>query len=198
MTLISGCGPATDTRFETVASQLSTPLTNDSQTKPVEVTETSDINSATTNATAIVTPTVEKTIVLQEDTVNVENAITEVNTNSSTKSLKQNEETEEVSDNTNQKQLNTSIDPANTATSEPVSPSTITEELPETTHNTESSIPVAPTEPVVIQPTPPSPSKLAWPEAPDFSLPSAQGTQVELSSYKGDKNTILVFYRAYW
>ena len=37
-----------------------------------------------------------------------------------------------------------------------------------------------------------------WPKAPDFSLPSARGNQVELGSYVGQKNIILVFYRAYW
>ena len=37
-----------------------------------------------------------------------------------------------------------------------------------------------------------------WPKAPDFSLPSAGGSQIALESYIGEKNTILVFYRAYW
>ncbi|MEC9308381.1 MAG: hypothetical protein VX966_02610 [Chloroflexota bacterium] len=37
-----------------------------------------------------------------------------------------------------------------------------------------------------------------WPKAPDFSLPSAGGSQIALESHIGEKNTILVFYRAYW
>ena len=55
----------------------------------------------------------------------------------------------------------------------------------------ELPIPTAtPTEPPV--PTP------EWLKAPDFSLPSAGGSQIALESYIGEKNTILVFYRAYW
>ena len=34
--------------------------------------------------------------------------------------------------------------------------------------------------------------------APDFTLPNAQGGEVTLSGYRGDKNVVLVFYRAFW
>ena len=38
------------------------------------------------------------------------------------------------------------------------------------------------------------------PTAPDFTLPAAnQGsTEISLSSFQGDKDVVLVFYRAYW
>ena len=34
--------------------------------------------------------------------------------------------------------------------------------------------------------------------APDFTLESKDGDLVMLSSYKGKKNVLLVFYRGYW
>ena len=36
-------------------------------------------------------------------------------------------------------------------------------------------------------------------EAPDFSLPVANGAgKITLSDYRGDKNVVLVFYRGYF
>jgi peroxiredoxin len=32
----------------------------------------------------------------------------------------------------------------------------------------------------------------------DFTLPNANGGQVTLSQYLGQKNIVLVFYRAFW
>jgi cytochrome oxidase Cu insertion factor (SCO1/SenC/PrrC family) len=34
--------------------------------------------------------------------------------------------------------------------------------------------------------------------APDFTLPDARGQAVTLSSFKGQKAVVLVFYRGYW
>jgi cytochrome oxidase Cu insertion factor (SCO1/SenC/PrrC family) len=34
--------------------------------------------------------------------------------------------------------------------------------------------------------------------APDFTLESKDGSYVALSSYRGKKNVVLVFYRGYW
>lgn len=34
--------------------------------------------------------------------------------------------------------------------------------------------------------------------APDFSLMSEEGTRVKLSSFKNQKNVVLIFYRGYW
>jgi len=34
--------------------------------------------------------------------------------------------------------------------------------------------------------------------APDFTLESKDGALVTLSSFKGKKNVVLVFYRGYW
>ena len=38
------------------------------------------------------------------------------------------------------------------------------------------------------------------PTAPDFTLPAANrdNTEISLSSFQGDKEVVLVFYRAYW
>ena len=35
-------------------------------------------------------------------------------------------------------------------------------------------------------------------QAPDFTLVSSDNEQVTLSSYRGKKNVVLVFYRGYW
>ena len=34
--------------------------------------------------------------------------------------------------------------------------------------------------------------------APTFELPNAAGETISLSSYAGDKNVVLVFYRGFW
>jgi hypothetical protein len=34
--------------------------------------------------------------------------------------------------------------------------------------------------------------------APDFSLPSLTGDTLSLSSFRGDKNVVLVIYRGHW
>ena len=34
--------------------------------------------------------------------------------------------------------------------------------------------------------------------APDFQLPAASGADSALASYRGDKNVVVVFYRAFW
>jgi len=34
--------------------------------------------------------------------------------------------------------------------------------------------------------------------APDFTLESADNEQITLSSYRNQKNVVLVFYRGYW
>ena len=38
------------------------------------------------------------------------------------------------------------------------------------------------------------------PAAPDFTLPAANkgNTEISLSSFQGDKDVVLVFYRAFW
>jgi len=35
-------------------------------------------------------------------------------------------------------------------------------------------------------------------QAPDFTLESNNNDQITLSSYRGKKNVVLVFYRGYW
>ncbi len=41
---------------------------------------------------------------------------------------------------------------------------------------------------------------LNLPVAPDFTLPAANkgSTEISLSSFQGDKEVVLVFYRAFW
>ena len=34
--------------------------------------------------------------------------------------------------------------------------------------------------------------------APLFTLPSARGGEVSLAGFQGQKNVVLVFYRAFW
>ena len=34
--------------------------------------------------------------------------------------------------------------------------------------------------------------------APAFTLAVAGGTEASLESYRGDKNVVLIFYRAFW
>jgi hypothetical protein len=34
--------------------------------------------------------------------------------------------------------------------------------------------------------------------APQFGLPSANGSTVSLKNYEGKRNVVLVFYRGYW
>ncbi len=35
-------------------------------------------------------------------------------------------------------------------------------------------------------------------QAPDFTLENMDGRRITLSSYRGKKNVVLVFYRGYW
>jgi peroxiredoxin len=49
------------------------------------------------------------------------------------------------------------------------------------------------TEPVLIN-TPVPVANLA----PDFTLPSIQGTEYTLSDFRGEQPVLVVFYRAYW
>jgi cytochrome oxidase Cu insertion factor (SCO1/SenC/PrrC family) len=35
-------------------------------------------------------------------------------------------------------------------------------------------------------------------KAPDFTLENADGKKITLSSYRGKKDVVLVFYRGYW
>jgi hypothetical protein len=192
MVMATGCGPAsTDTSSETISARLQTPLIDATQNELGQTTKTHDVSAPVATPEPEQEQEQDKNIITQKDSVKVENTLTELSENNSTEPLIQNDE---IAENTNQNQVNPSINPASTATPEA---DAIAQRLPEDT-NSDSSMTVFPTEPVVMQPTPATPSKPSWPEAPDFSLPSAQGNQVALSSHEGDKHTILVFYRAYW
>ena len=50
----------------------------------------------------------------------------------------------------------------------------------------------------VSQPTATPPSSPAAGLAPPFTLPTARGGTVSLASYLGERNVVLVFYRAFW
>ncbi len=50
-----------------------------------------------------------------------------------------------------------------------------------------------PTEPPLVN-TPGPVSNIA----PDFTLPSIQGSEYTLSQFRGEKPVVVVFYRAYW
>ena len=194
--MATGCGPAsTDTGSESVSARLQTPLIDATQNESGKTINTHDVSAPVATPETETEPEPEpepdKNIITQKDAVKAENTRTELSENNSTEPLIQNDE---IPENTNQNQVNPSINPASTATPEA---DAFAQRLPEDT-NSDSSMTVSPTEPVVMQPTPVTPSKPSWPEAPDFSLPSAQGNQVALSSHEGDKHTILVFYRAYW
>ena len=188
--MATACGPASpDTSSETVSARLQPPLIDATQNESGQMTKTHDVSAPV--AMPEPEPEPDKNMITQKDSIKVENTLTELSENNSTEPLIQNDE---IAENTNQNQVNPSINPASTATPEA---DAFAQRLPEDT-NSDSSMTVSPTEPVVMQPTPVTPSKPSWPEAPDFSLPSAQGNQVALSSHEGDKHTILVFYRAYW
>ena len=72
-----------------------------------------------------------------------------------------------------------------------------TSTAPETTAETAtSSPPVAksdPIEPPLVNTPGPVTSS-----APDFTLPSIQGSEYTLSQFRGEKPVVVVFYRAYW
>ena len=190
--MATGCGPAsTDTSSKAVSARLQTPLIDATQNESGQAIKTHDVSAPVAMPEPEPEPAPDKNMITQKDSVKVENTLTELSENNSTEPLIQNDE---IPENTNQNQVNPSINPASTATPEA---DAFAQRLPEDT-NSDSSMTVSPTEPVVMQPTPVTPSKPSWPEAPDFSLPSAQGNQVALSSHEGDKHTILVFYRAYW
>ena len=44
----------------------------------------------------------------------------------------------------------------------------------------------------------PEPQPAAGPMAPLFTLPNATGGQTSLAGFQGNKNVVLVFYRAFW
>ena len=96
--------------------------------------------------------------------------------------------------------------PTNTATAVPDTP---------TPTNTATAVPPSPTPTNTATPVPPSPTptNIATPvpeqpavsvgsnlgdSAPLFTLAVAGGTEASLESYRGDKNVVLVFYRAFW
>ena len=51
-----------------------------------------------------------------------------------------------------------------------------------------------PTEPPLIN----TPVPVATELAPDFTLPSIQGSEYTLSDFRGEQPVLVVFYRAYW
>ncbi len=57
-------------------------------------------------------------------------------------------------------------------------------------------VPQAPSPPATAD-SPVAEAPLTRP-APLFTLPSAQGPEISLASYAGDKNVVVVFYRAFW
>jgi len=153
--------------------------------------------SATTNSEANTTvseiPESESSDKFQEktsDSSNNDQAHTQV-----TKPVKKQSVSADQSENNNKDQFTEQI-----PNSEPV------EDRPNPTiSDNESADPTPDTKPTPTQlPIPtitPSQTPVPtpeWPKAPDFSLPSALGNQIALESYIGEKNTILVFYRAYW
>ncbi|MBT4126191.1 MAG: redoxin domain-containing protein [Chloroflexi bacterium] len=71
-------------------------------------------------------------------------------------------------------------------------PATLTPDAEASEQSTQIAAP-DPTEPPLIN-TPAPVSNLA----PDFTLPSVQGDEYTLSSFRGDKPVAVVFYRAYW
>ena len=190
--MTTGCGPAsTSTNVETGREQLEIPVADETQGEVVQTTKANNVSLPDNTAT----PDPAKTIIKGKDSTSLENTVARVYDNDPTETTNQ---TEDVSGNSDQNQVNVSTEAASTATPEPTNESEVTQKKPEEIHDSNSSMPVSPIEPVVIQPTEPPIPKPEWPEAPDFSLPSAQGNQISLSEYEGDKHTILVFYRAYW
>ena len=188
--MATGCGPAsTDTSSETVSAQLQNPGIESKQNESLQTTKTNDVSVPI--ATPEPEPDTQQNIITKKDSISLENTLAEAYEDNSAEPLIQNDD---ESENTDQNQVNASINSASTTTPEA---SPIAQKLSEDT-NSDSSMPVSPTEPTIIQPTPAPPAKPSWPEAPDFSLPSVQGNQVSLSSHEGNKHTILVFYRAYW
>ena len=190
--MTTGCGPASNaTNVERGPEQLEIPVADETQDEVVQTTKANNVSLPANTAT----PDPAKTIIKGEDSTSAENTVARVYDNDPTETPNQ---TEDVSGNSDQDQVNVSTEAVSPATPEPTNEATVTQKKPEEAHDSNSSMPVSPIEPVVIQPTEPPIPKPEWPEAPDFSLPSAQGNQISLSAYEGNKHTILVFYRAYW
>ena len=74
-----------------------------------------------------------------------------------------------------------------------VSPDEATDASPSISTSTPLAMVPEPTEPVLIN-TPVPVTNLA----PDFTLPSIQGTEYTLSDFRGEQPVLVVFYRAYW
>ncbi len=89
--------------------------------------------------------------------------------------------------------------PAPVATATPVPPTATPTPRP-----TPTSVPTATPTPVPTATPTPVPTATPVPPTParelalDFTLPNAQGGEVTLSDYRGEKNVVLVFYRAFW
>ena len=93
-------------------------------------------------------------------------------------------------------------------------PTSTPEPTPEPTADEPEQLPAATTEPTPepaaaapepeAQPTPAptAPSAAVGYSvgnlAPEFTLPSATGSDVSIESYRGEKNLVVVFYRAFW
>ena len=88
------------------------------------------------------------------------------------------------------------VAPTTPAATKPASTSTPTPPPPTSTP--------APSQPSPTATSAPEPDEaaVAAPEvgdpAPDFELAAASGSDMSLASYRGDKNVVVVFYRAFW
>ncbi len=64
------------------------------------------------------------------------------------------------------------------------------------------TVPPATDPPATAPPAPPAPALVVGTNvgelAPDFQLPAASGSDRSLASYRGDKNVLVVFYRAFF
>ena len=75
----------------------------------------------------------------------------------------------------------------------PVLPDEAPGETPSISTSTPPTVAAQSTDPVLIN-TPVPVANLA----PDFTLPSIQGTEYTLSDFRGEQPVLVVFYRAYW
>ena len=70
----------------------------------------------------------------------------------------------------------------------------VADEAPSISTSTPLAMAPEPTEPVLVNTPVPVTADLA----PDFTLPSIQGTEYTLSDFRGEQPVLVVFYRAYW